>query len=438
MRIRQAAVRASLAITLSFLTCPGFAQSQSPLVPFAQVSAGDTAWMLTATALVLLMSIPGLALFYAGMVRKKNILSTMAQVTVICALVSLIWFALGYSLAFSTGTAWLGDTGGAWLQSLRFDKLHAQLSVHPLAPSVPEPVFVMFQLSFAVITPALIVGAFAERIRFAALLWFIPLWSLVVYAPVAHWVWAPNGWLNAMGALDFAGGTVVHINAGVAGLVAAWMVGKRLGHGSVPLMPANLGYTAMGAGLLWVGWMGFNGGSAGAADGRAGMAVLVTQLAAAAATLSWMLAEWIVRRTPTLLGLCSGAVAGLVAITPASGFVSPASAVLIGAVAGVGCYWGATGLKRLLGADDALDVFGVHGIGGLIGALMTGWLADPAIGGVAGSLLTQAMAAGVTVAYSGTATALILWLVDLLIGLRVTAVQETDGLDLSQHGERVE
>jgi Amt family ammonium transporter len=415
------------------------AQTTGGSAPATQgFSSGDTAWMITATALVLLMSIPGLALFYAGMVRKKNILATMAQVFVVCALVSLLWFALGYSLAFSPGRPWLGDTAAAWLRTLHYDKASGLGSVHPLAPTIPESVFVMFQLSFAIITPALIVGAFAERMRFAALLWFMALWSLAVYAPVAHWVWAPNGWLSTLGALDFAGGTVVHINAGIAGLVAAWWLGPRLGHGQVALMPSNLGYTLVGASLLWVGWMGFNGGSAGAADGRAGMAMLVTQLAAAAGTLTWMLAEWMVRRAPTLLGMCSGAVAGLVAITPASGFVSPASSVLIGAVAGVGCYWGATGLKRLLAADDALDVFGVHGVGGLIGALLTGVLADPRIGGAQGSLAVQALAAGATLVYSGLATALILWCVDMLIGLRVTGPQEIQGLDLSQHSERVE
>jgi Amt family ammonium transporter len=408
------------------------------LVPMSRIDSGDTAWMITATALVLLMSIPGLALFYAGMVRKKNILATMAQVLAICALVSLLWFAVGYSLAFRPGTPWLGDGSAMWLGSLRYDRLHGLISVHAAAPTVPESVFVMFQLSFAIITPALIVGAFAERMRFAALLWFIGLWSLAVYAPIAHWVWGPGGWLADLGALDFAGGTVVHLNAGVAGLVAARMLGPRLGYGRVALTPSNLGYTLVGASLLWVGWMGFNGGSSGAADGRAGLALLSTQLAAAAATLSWMLAEWLVRRTPTLLGLCSGAVAGLVAVTPASGFVSPGSAVLIGAIAGLGCYWGATGLKRLLGADDSLDVFGVHGVGGLIGALLTGVLADPLIGGVSGSLAAQAAAAGATMVYSGVATALILWLVDVVVGLRVLATQEHAGLDLSQHGEQVE
>ena len=402
------------------------------------INTADTAWMIVATALVLMMTIPGLALFYAGMVRKKNILATMAQVVAVCALVSLLWFAIGYSLAFMPGSPLIGDLSARFLDSLYFDKGTGLVSVHHLATNIPESVFVMFQMSFAIITPALIVGAFAERMRFSALLWFMALWSLLVYAPVAHWVWEPSGWLAARGMLDFAGGTVVHINAGAAGLVCAWMLGKRVGYGQVPLMPANLAYTMVGAALLWVGWMGFNGGSAAAADGRAGLAILVTQLAASAAALSWMLAEWMMRGRPSLLGLCSGAVAGLVAITPASGFVDAKSAVLIGALAGIGCYWGATGLKRLLGVDDSLDVFGVHGIGGLIGALLTGVFASVPIGGSPGSLLTQAIGAFSTLLYSAVATWLILWVINLVIGLRVTPQHERDGLDLSQHGERVE
>lgn len=404
----------------------------------SQINSGDTAWMLTSTALVLLMTIPGLALFYAGMVRKKNVLATMAQVLAVCALSSLIWFVAGYSLAFMPGGPFIGDLSGLLLGTLFFDKASGQLSVHHLATAVPESVFVMFQMSFAIITPALIVGAFAERMRFSALLWFMGLWSLLVYAPVAHWVWEPSGWLAARGVLDFAGGTVVHINAGAAGLVCAWMLGKRRGYGQVALMPSNLAHTMIGAALLWVGWLGFNGGSAAAADGRAGLAILVTQLAASAAALSWMFGEWLLRGRPTLLGLCSGAVAGLVAITPASGFVDAKSAVLIGALAGLGCYWGATGLKRLLGADDSLDVFGVHGIGGLIGALLTGVLASKAIGGAEASIAAQAMGAAATLLYSAVATGLILKAVDLLVGLRVSPQHEHDGLDLSQHGERIE
>jgi Amt family ammonium transporter len=407
-------------------------------VPFSQINSGDTAWMMAASALVLLMTVPGLALFYAGMVRKKNILATMAQTFAVCALVSVLWFVCGYSLAFMPGSEWLGGWGAVLLDSIYYNKNAGQVSVHHLATTVPESVFVMFQMTFAIITPALIAGAFAERMRFWAMLLFMALWSLLVYAPVAHWVWEPTGWLAQRGVLDFAGGTVVHVNAGVAGLACAWMLGRRIGFGQEPLMPSNLGYTMIGASLLWVGWMGFNGGSACAADGRAGMAMLVTQLGAASAALGWMLAEWAVRGTPTLLGLCSGAVAGLVAITPASGFVDPKSAVLIGACAGVGCYWGATGLKRLLGADDSLDVFGVHGVGGAIGALLTGVLASPTIGGVSGSLQTQAIGVSATLVYSGLMTTAILWVVDKLVGLRVTQQQEVDGLDLSLHGERVE
>jgi Amt family ammonium transporter len=427
------------AVAPASASAPAASQPSSPQrVPFAQINAGDTAWMMSASALVLLMTVPGLALFYAGMVRKKNILATMAQTFAVCALVTLLWFAFGYSLAFMPGSAWLGSFDAAMLDSLVFDKRAGLISVHHLATTVPEPVFVMFQLTFAIITPALIAGAFAERMRFSALLLFMALWSLLVYAPVAHWVWEPSGWLAQRGVLDFAGGTVVHINAGVAGLACAWMLGRRIGFGQEPLMPANLGYTMMGASLLWVGWMGFNGGSACAADGRAGMAMLATQLGAAAATLAWMLAEWVVRGSPTLLGLCSGAVAGLVAITPASGYVDPKAAVLIGLVAGMACYWGATGLKRLLGADDSLDVFGVHGVGGIVGALLTGVLAVPGIGGVEGSLLNQAVGVGATLLYSGVVTVAILALVDVLVGLRVTRQQELDGLDLSLHGERVE
>jgi Amt family ammonium transporter len=408
------------------------------VIDAAKLNSGDTAWMISATTLVLLMTIPGLALFYAGMVRKKNILATMAQSFAVCALVSVLWFAVGYSLAFMPGTALIGDLSARFLDSVVFDKAASTLSVHPLAPTVPESVFVLFQLTFAIITPALIAGAFAERMRFSAMLWFMGLWSVLVYAPVAHWVWEPSGWLASRGVLDFAGGTVVHVNAGVAGLVAAYMLGRRLGYGQEPLTPSNLGYTMIGASLLWVGWMGFNGGSAAAADGRAGMAMLVTQMGAAGAVLAWMAAEWLVRGSPSLLGLCSGAVAGLVAITPAAGFVSPGSALAIGASAGLACYWGATALKRLLGADDSLDVFGVHGIGGIVGALLTGVFASPTLGGAEGSVQAQALGVLATVLYSGVASAVILWVLDRVLGLRVNAQQEQDGLDRSLHGERLE
>jgi len=407
-------------------------------VPFAAISAGDTAWMISASALVLLMTVPGLALFYAGMVRKKNILATMAQSLAVCALVSVLWFVCGYSMAFMPGTPWLGDMSCVLLQTVSYDKLVGMVSVHHLATTIPESVFVMFQLTFAIITPALITGAFAERMRFPAMLLFMSAWSLMIYAPIAHWVWEPTGWLSSRGILDFAGGTVVHVNAGAAGLVAAWMLGPRTGFRREALMPSNLGYTMIGASLLWVGWMGFNGGSAGAADGRAGMAILVTQLATGAAVLAWMLAEWVTRGMPTLLGLCSGAVAGLVAITPASGFVDPKASLAIGAAAGIGCYWGATGLKKLLQVDDCLDVFGVHGIGGAIGALLTGVFAVPAIGGAPGSVATQALGVAATALYSGAGSAVILWIIDRTAGLRVSVAQEQQGLDLSLHGERIE
>src|SRR5690606_17526723 len=365
-------------------------------VGFDQISAGDTAWMLTSTALVLLMTIPGLALFYAGMVRKKNVLSTALQSFFVCALVTVLWVVIGYSLAFMPGGPLIGGFDRLFMNGLFFDKANAQLSVHPLAPTIPESVFAMFQLTFAIITPALITGAFAERIRFSALVAFMALWSLFVYAPVAHWVWAPDGWLAALGTLDFAGGTVVHINAGAAGLVCAYMLGRREGYGREPFVPYNLVLTMIGASLLWVGWFGFNAGSAAAADGRAGMAMLVTQVATAMATLTWMGIERWTRQRTTLLGACSGAVAGLVAITPASGFVDVGGALIIGLAAGICCYWGATGLKRALGADDALDVFGIHGIGGLVGALLTGLLARPDIGGASGSVAVQAIGAVAT------------------------------------------
>lgn len=414
------------------------APTRPEVVSTAGINAGDTAWMISASTLVLLMTVPGLALFYAGMVRKKNILATMAQSFVICALVTVLWVLVGYSWAFMPGSPFLGDFSSVLLSTVQYDKIASTVSVHHLATTIPESVFVLFQLSFAIITPALITGAFAERMRFSALLLFMAAWSLLVYAPVAHWVWEPSGWLASRGILDFAGGTVVHVNAGIAGLVAAAMLGPRLGFRREALIPANLGYTMIGASLLWVGWMGFNGGSAGAADGRAGMAVLVTQIAAGTAVIGWMLSEWVIRGRPTLLGMCSGAVAGLVAITPASGFVDPRAALLIGLAAGIGCYWGATGLKRLLGLDDSLDVFGVHGVGGIIGALLTGVLASPTIGGVSGSVATQALGVLATLAWSGFMTAFILWLIDHLVGLRVSEPEEQQGLDLSQHGERVE
>ncbi len=401
------------------------------------LNGADTAWMMTSTALVLLMTLPGIALFYGGMVRRKNVLNTMASVVAIAALVSLLWFAVAYSIAFTPGNGWLGGSSRLWFSGLDYLKDAGKVAVSHVAPNVPESVYAMFQLTFAVITAALIVGAVVERMHFAAVLWFVGLWSVLVYAPIAHWVWEPGGWLAQRGVLDFAGGSVVHINAGVSGLVCAQMLGPRRGYGREPFEPFNLGLTMAGAGLLWVGWFGFNAGSAVAADGRAGLAMAVTHIAASAGAVSWMLGEWIVRRRPSLLGLCSGLVAGLVAITPAAGFVSPSDALLIGAVAGLACYWGATGLKRMLNTDDSLDVFGVHGIGGVVGALMTGLLASNTISGQHGDIAAQLLGVVSVVVYSGVMSAVLLWLTKLLVGLRVDDTSEVTGLDITQHREHL-
>jgi Amt family ammonium transporter len=406
------------------------------LVDVSKINAGDTAWMLSATALVLLMTIPGLALFYAGMVRKKNVLGTMAHSFATTCIVTILWVVIGYSLAFMPGSAFLGSLGRVMLHGMEFLKDEGKITVHHVAPTIPESVFMMFQMTFAIITPALITGAIAERMKFSALLCFVALWSLLVYVPVAHWVWEPTGWLAAKGVLDFAGGTVVHINAGISGLVAALILRPRAGFGKESMAPHNLVLTVIGASLLWVGWFGFNAGSAGAADGRAGMAMLVTQFATAVAALAWMSVEWIRRGKPSVLGLVSGAVSGLVAITPASGFVDITGALVIGIAAGVICYWGATSLKSKFGYDDSLDVFGVHAIGGIVGALLTGVFALKAIGGVEGSIVTQAIGVGSTVAYSGVMTAIILVVVELTVGLRLKPEEEREGLDLAQHGEQ--
>ncbi|WP_346380462.1 ammonium transporter [Acidithiobacillus sp.] len=401
-------------------------------------NSGDTAWMLSSTALVLLMTVPGLALFYAGMVRKKNVLATAAQSFAITALVSVLWMFIGYSLTFTSGNAFMGGLSRLFLNGMGLD------SANGLAPTIPESVYMTFQMTFAIITPALIVGAFAERMKFSALLWFTGLWSLLVYAPIAHMVWGPGGWLAADGVLDYAGGTVVHINAGIAGLVAALVMGKRIGYRHDAMHPNNLMYTLIGASLLWVGWFGFNAGSAVAASDRAGMAMSTTQIATAVAALSWMFAEWLARGKPTVLGMTSGAVAGLVAITPASGFVGPMGALWIGLAAGVICFWAAVYLKNLLGYDDSLDAFGVHAIGGIIGALLTGVFAVKAIGGTAGmlegntgQLLIQATGVGVTIVYDAIVSFVILKAIDWTLGLRVISEQERDGLDITQHGEQV-
>ncbi len=401
-------------------------------------NSGDTAWMLTSTALVLLMTVPGLALFYAGMVRKKNVLATAAQSFAVTALISVIWMMLGYTLAFTNGNAFMGGLDRLFLNGLGLD------SVSSLAPTIPESVYMTFQMTFAIITPALIVGAFAERMKFSALLWFTGLWSLLVYAPIAHMVWGPGGWLGTDGVLDYAGGTVVHINAGIAGLVAALVMGKRVGYKHDAMHPNNLMYTLIGASLLWVGWFGFNAGSAVAASDRAGMAMATTQIATAVATLAWMFAEWITRGKPTVLGMTSGAVAGLVAITPASGFVGPMGALWIGLAAGVICFWASVYLKNWMGYDDSLDAFGVHAMGGIVGALLTGVFAVKAIGGTAGVLegntgqfLIQATGVGFTIVYDAIVSFIILKAIDWTLGLRVKEEQEREGLDITQHGEQI-
>jgi len=414
------------------------AATEPTLIGTDKISSGDTAWMLTSTALVLMMTIPGLALFYGGMVRKKNVLATLMQSFAITCVVTILWWLIGYSWAFTPGSAYLGGATRALFNGMTIMKDANKLTVSHLALTIPETVYAMFQLTFAIITPALIAGAFADRMKFSAMLIFISVWSLVVYCPIAHWVWEPSGWLAVKGVLDYAGGTVVHINAGIAGLASCLVLGKRVGYGKEAMPPHNLTLTLIGASLLWVGWFGFNAGSAGAADGRAGMAMVATQIATAAAALAWMFAEWIVKGKPSVLGIASGAVAGLVAITPASGFVGPTPAVVIGIAAGVLCFFAATSLKGALGYDDSLDAFGVHGIGGIIGALLTGVFASKEISGVEGSVITQLWGVGTTLIYGFVMSFSILKVIDMTIGLRVTEEQEREGLDISLHGERVE
>ncbi|AUB79564.1 ammonium transporter [Candidatus Thiodictyon syntrophicum] len=407
--------------------------------PVPTINAGDTAWMLTATALVLFMTIPGLALFYGGLVRAKNVLSILMQCFAITALVTVLWTIYGYSLAFGNGGAlnsWIGGLDNLFLKGIGLTSIYG-------TQTIPESVFMTFQMTFAIITPALMVGAFAERMKFSALMWFMGLWLTLVYVPVAHWVWG-GGFLGTLGVLDFAGGTVVHINAGVAGLVAAIVIGKRKGFPTTAMPPHNLGYTVIGASMLWVGWFGFNAGSELAADGVAGMAMAVTQIATATAALSWMFAEWWAHGKPSVLGIASGAVAGLVAITPASGTAGPMGAIGIGLAAGVLCFLASTKLKRKFGYDDALDVFGVHAVGGIVGAMLTGVFASAVLGGkglaegltIVDQVIKQGIGVGTTLVYTAIASLIILKLVDLVIGLRVTEEQETEGLDLALHDER--
>ena len=414
------------------------APSEPTIVKFSDINSGDTAWMLTSTALVLMMTIPGLALFYGGMVRKKNVLSTLMQSFAITCLVTILWWVVGYSLAFTPGsTPYLGGSNRMFLNGMVYMHDAMKLSVSHLGVTIPESVYSMFQATFAIITPALICGSFAERMKFSAMMWFMGLWLLVVYCPVAHWMWEPSGWLAAT-QLDFAGGTVVHINAGIAALATALMLGKRQGLGKESMAPHNLTLTVIGASLLWVGWFGFNAGSAVASDGRAGMAFAATHIATAAAALAWMFTEWLIKGKPSVLGICSGAVAGLVAITPASGFVGPDSAVIIGVAAGVICFVSSTSVKKAFGYDDSLDAFGVHCIGGIVGALLTGALVSRQISGAQGSVLLQLKGVAATLVWSFVCSLVILKLIDLTIGLRVTADEEREGLDISQHGESIE
>jgi ammonium transporter, Amt family len=427
--------------------CAGNADPKLAVLEKCQPNSGDTAWMLTSVALVLMMTVPGLGLFYGGMVRKKNVGDTVMTSFAITCLITVIYVVCTYSMSFTPGTPFIGGLSRAFLQGILSDISNGIGNPNPLAPTIPESVYSMFQLTFAIITPALIAGSFAERMKFSAMLWFIGLWAICVYAPVAHWVWGPDGFLNSANSdayvkvLDFAGGTVVHVNSGVAGLMCALMLGKRKDSG-----PAhNVVLTFIGAGLLWVGWFGFNAGSAVTANLQAGMAMTVTQIATATAGLTWMFVEWIHRRKPTVIGICSGAVAGLVAITPASGFVGPAGALAIGVAAGVVCYCGAVFVKNIFGYDDALDAFGVHAIGGATGAILTGVFAISEYGGTsgliegnAGQVLNQIEGVLIVIVYDVIVSLILLKIIDVVVGLRVDAEIEQDGLDLALHGETVQ
>jgi Amt family ammonium transporter len=441
-------------LPLLLAAAPAFADDAGP----PKIDSGDTAWMLASTALVLLMTVPGLALFYGGMVRKKNILATLMQCFVITCIVTIVWTVAGYSLAFTPGNTYVGDLSRFMLHGIAdhiskgndtqaFVLESGIKDVAAMSTTIPETVYMMFQMTFAIITPALIVGAFADRMKFSALCIFMTLWSLLIYSPVAHWMWAPSGWAAQNGQLDFAGGTVVHINAGIAGLMCALVLGKRVGYGSENMAPYNLAYSVIGASLLWVGWFGFNAGSAVASNGRAGMAMAVTQIATAAAALGWMFAEWVAKGKPSVLGCISGAVAGLVAITPASGFVLPGASIIIGVAAGVICFWSATSVKHIFGYDDSLDVFGVHCVGGIVGALLTGVFSYAALsatdanpdgspGGLA-QLWIQCQGVAATLVYSGVGTLILLMITKMLVGLRVGEEEEREGLDLVLHGEQL-
>ena len=432
--------RAASLVLLGTLATPAFAEMANP----PKIDAGDTAWMIAATALVLMMTIPGLALFYAGMVRKKNVLATMAWSLSATMLVSVLWVVIGYTLTFSGEGKLLGNFDRLLLRGMGME------STNSLAATIPESLFVMYQMTFAIITVALVSGSVADRMRFSAFLWFAAGWLLLVYVPIAHWVWG-NGFLMKYGILDFAGGTVVHLNAGVAGLVAAYVLGPRRGYGSENLAPHDLSLAVIGTGLLWVGWFGFNGGSALGANSRASMAIIATHLAASTGALTWMVLEWFTRRKPSVLGMISGAVAGLGTITPASGFVAPWQGIVIGLIAGTLCFWACTKLKQRLGYDDSLDVFGVHGVGGFTGTMLTGVFAVAAISatsdgpGTAGllegnpkQLVIQAYGVLVTIIWSGVLTWGLLKVVQLFVPLRVSQENEVAGLDITQHGEALQ
>lgn len=404
----------------------------------SELSAGDTTWVMVATILVLFMTIPGLALFYGGMVRKKNVLATMMGSFASCCLIALIWVIFGYSLAFTPNNGFIGGTERLFLQGLDLFSAEGKLSIYPGAPTIPESVFMLFQMAFAIIAGAIITGAFAERMKFSALLTFVGLWSALIYVPTAHWVWGLDGWLASDGVLDYAGGTVIHINAGIAGLVAAMMIGKRVGYGREVMMPHNLVLTLIGTAMLWIGWFGFNAGSALAADARAGMALATTQVAAVAAAFTWTIIEAILGHKPSALGLASGAIAGLVGITPAAGFVSVQSALFIGMITSAICFISATKLKYWLGYDDTLDAFGIHGVGGIVGAVLTGVFVSTDISGTDTTLWIQIESVIITVIYSTIGSFILLKLIDKTIGLRVEYEDERKGLDLVLHGERVE
>src|ERR1700759_4701960 len=432
-------VAAAVGGTLALTAGSAFAATKDPLNP------GDTAWMITSSALVLMMTIPGLGLFYGGMVRKKNVLATLAQSFGATALITVLWMVIGYSIAFTGGGdgihKYIGDFKYVFLAPMGLN------ATSSLAPTIPESVYMFFQMTFAIITPALIAGALADRMKYSAFLWFMGLWLVLVYCPIAHWVWG-GGWLGAMGALDSAGGTVVHLNAGTAALVTCLVLGKRIGLGTENFAPHNLAYSVIGASLLWVGWFGFNAGSAVTAGYNAGMAAAATQIATAAAALAWMAAEWIIAKKPSVLAMISGAVAGLVAITPASGFVDPVGALIIGIAAGVVCYISAVWVKKAIGYDDSLDAWGVHGVGGALGAIMTGMFAKGAINtvypkggwltdGNFDQMIAQFKDVGAVFVYCAIVTFIILKLIDIVIGLRVSAEVEVEGLDINLHGETV-